>query len=134
MKEAKNTFIFFESWERYLKTLELDRDRAYVNEVCRAIVQYGLYGKTETTDDTILQRVDAVCADLMNNAKARYAAAVKGGRNGSGGRPTQYDPETILALRNSGMTHQEIAHELGCSVRTVQRALEEADNNDDDEI
>lgn len=132
MKEAKNTFIFFESWERYLKTLELDRDRAYVNEVCRAIVQYGLYGKVETTDDTILQRVDAVCADLMNNAKARYAAAIKGGHNGTGGRPTQYNPETIQALRKSGMSYQEIADELGCSVRTVQRALET--NDDDDEI
>ena len=38
MPENKSTFIFFESWERYLKTLELDRDRNYVNEVCRAIV------------------------------------------------------------------------------------------------
>ena len=71
MLENKSTFIFFESWERYLKTLELDRDRNYVNEVCRAIVQYGLYGECETTDKTILQRVDAVCLDLMNNANAR---------------------------------------------------------------
>lgn len=130
MPESKSTFIFFESWERYLKTLELDRDRDYVNEVCRAIVQYGLYGQCETQDKTILQRVDAVCLDLMNNSKARYAAAKQSG--GTGGRPPQYDPEVICKMSDDGMSQQEIATALGCSKRTVQRALDA--RAEDDEI
>lgn len=131
MSESKSTFIFFESWERYLKTLELDRDRDYVNEVCRAIVQYGLYGECETKDKTILQRVDAVCLDLMNNAKARYAAAKKGGTNGGGGRPPEYDPEAIKQMFKDGASIQIIADTLGCSKRTVQRALDSMNDEDD---
>lgn len=131
MSESKSTFIFFESWERYLKTLELDRDRNYVNEVCRAIVQYGLYGECETEDKTILQRVDAVCLDLMNNAKARYAAAKKGGNNGAGGRPPSYDPEAIKQMYKDGASIQIIADTLGCSKRTVQRALDAIDTDDE---
>lgn len=131
MQEIKSTFVFFESWERYLKTLELDRDRSYVNEVCRAIVQYGLYGECESTDKTILQRVDAVCLDLMNNSKARYAAAQKGGDKNGGGRPKQYDPDMIKQMKKDGMSIGQIADTLGCTKRTVQRAL---DTIEEDEI
>ncbi len=121
MTEPKNNFIFFNSWERYLKTLEEDRDINYVNAVARAIIQYGLRGECDTTDETVLRKVDAVCADLMHSTQARYAASKAGGKQG--GRPTQYDPEIIRQLYASGMTYQQVAHELKCSVRTVQRAL-----------
>ena len=123
-----NKFIFFESWDRYLDTLEEDRDINYVNAVARAIIKYGLYGDCMTDDQTIVRRVDAVCSDLMNNTKARYANAVAGGK--SGGRPMKYDPETIRQMRGAGLSQQEIADQLGCSKRTVQRAL----GDDEDEI
>jgi hypothetical protein len=122
-------FIFFESWERYLKALEDDKDINYVNAVARAIIQYGLYGKCETQDQTVVRKVDAVCLDLMKSAKSRYAASVKNGSKG--GRPTQYDPEAMRSLRDAGLTYQEIADNLGCTVRTVQRALS---NPSEDEI
>jgi DNA-binding NarL/FixJ family response regulator len=127
MPECKKSFVFFSSWERYLKTLELDRDINYVNAVARAIIQYGINGEVECDDPTILSRVEAVCSDLMQSSTERYNAAIKGGSRG--GRPTTHDPELIKELRSRGMTHQQIADELGCSVRTVQRAL-----TDDDEI
>lgn len=132
MKENKSTFIFFSSWERYLKTLELDKDINYVNAVCRAIVQYGLYGECESDDPTIHQRVDAVCADLMSNAKARYTAARQNGQ--SGGRPPQFDPAIIRQMSRDGMNQQQIADTLGCNKRTVQRALGGGVDLDDDEI
>ena len=123
MSDIKNKFIFFESWDRYLDTLEEDRDINYVNAVARAIIKYGLYGDCKTEDQTIIRKVNAVCADLMNNTKARYAASVK---NGSmGGRPEQFDKDTVLQLRAQGLTQQEIADQLGCSKRTVQRKLDE---------
>ena len=125
MENTKKQFIFFDSWERYLKALEDDRDINYVNAVARAIIQYGLYKQCDTTDETILRKVDAVCSDLMESTYSRYIATINGGKQG--GRPIQYDPEVIQALRNSGKTYQEIADELGCSIRTVQRALEMED-------
>lgn len=129
MPEDKKSFVFFSSWERYLKTLELDRDIEYVNAVARAIIQYGLRGEIESDDKTILSRVEAVCADLMQSSTARYNAALRGG--GRGGRPTEYDPGTIKELRSRGMTHQQIADELGCGIRTVQRALNSKDEGDE---
>lgn len=129
MPEEKKSFVFFSSWERYLKTLELDRDINYVNAVARAIIQYGLRGEIEDQDSTILNRVEAVCSDLMQSSTARYNAALKGG--GRGGRPVEYDPELIKVLRSRGMTYQQIADELGCGVRTVQRALNNKDEGDE---
>lgn len=130
MAQEKKSFVFFSSWERYLKTLELDRDVEYVNAVARAIIQYGLRGEIENEDPTILSRVEAVCSDLMQSNTARYNAAVQGGSRG--GRPIEHDPELIKELRARRMTYQQIADELGCGLRTVQRALNK--KNDADEI
>jgi DNA-binding NarL/FixJ family response regulator len=129
MAEEKSKFIFFESWDRYLDTLEEDRDINYVNAVARAMIKYGLYGDCQTDDETIRRNVDAVCSDLMNSTKARYASAVAGGR--TGGRPMQFDPEVAKQLRDQGLSHQEIADQMGCSKKTVQRKLGVLDDEDE---
>lgn len=125
MPETKKSFVFFSSWERYLKTLELDKDIDYVNAVARAIIQYGITGEIESTDPTILSRVEAVCADLMQSSTARYNAAVNGGTQG--GRPRNYDPEAIRQMYKDGISVADIADTLGCSTRTVKRAIEADD-------
>ena len=130
MSEAKKSFVFFSSWERYLKTLELDKDMDYVNAVARAIIQYGISGEIESDDPTIMSRVEAVCADLMQSSTARYNAALKGGT--TGGRPREHDPETIQQMYKDGVAIQVIADTLGCSTRTVKRAIESM--NVEDEI
>lgn len=124
-----NKFIFFESWDRYLDTLEEDRDINYVNAVARAIIKYGLYGDCMTDDDTIVRRVDAVCSDLMNSTKNRYALSLQNGS--TGGRPMQFDPEVAKQLRAKGLTLKEIADQMGCSKKTVQRKLGITDDEDE---
>lgn len=130
MPEPKKSFVFFSSWERYLKTLELDKDINYVNAVARAIIQYGISGEIESDDPTVLSRVEAVCADLMQSSTARYNAAVNGGT--TGGRPRTHDPEVIRQMFKDGASPSVIADTLGCSMRTVQRALNT--KGEDDEI
>jgi DNA-binding NarL/FixJ family response regulator len=130
MPEPKKSFVFFSSWERYLKTLELDKDINYVNAVARAIIQYGISGEIESTDPTILSRVEAVCADLMQSSSERYNAALKGGT--TGGRPRTHDHEAIKQMHKDGVPINVIADTLGCSTRTVKRALESM--GDEDEI
>ena len=127
--EPKKSFVFFSSWERYLKTLELDKDINYVNAVARAIIQYGISGEIESDDPTILSRVEAVCADLMQSSTARYNAAVKGGT--TGGRPREHDPEAMRQMFKDGATIQIIADTLGCSTRTVKRAIDSMVDEDD---
>lgn len=129
MPETKKSFVFFSSWERYLKTLELDKDINYVNAVARAIIQYGISGEIENTDPTILSRVEAVCSDLMQSSTARYNAAVKGGTQG--GRPREHDPEAIKQMYKDGASIQIIADTLGCSTRTVKRAIDTMETEDE---
>lgn len=130
MPESKKSFVFFSSWERYLKTLELDKDINYVNAVARAIIQYGISGEIESTDKTVLSRVEAVCADLMQSSSDRYKAAVNGGA--IGGRPRTHDHEAMKQMYKDGVPIQIIADTLGCSKRTVQRVIDAM--NDEDEI
>lgn len=127
--EPKKSFVFFSSWERYLKTLELDKDINYVNAVARAIIQYGIAGEIESDDPTILSRVEAVCADLMQSSTARYNAALKGGTQG--GRPREHDPEVMRQMYKDGIPIQVIADTLGCSTRTVKRAIDTMETEDE---
>ena len=127
--EPRKSFVFFSSWERYLKTLELDKDINYVNAVARAIIQYGIAGEIESTDPTILSRVEAVCADLMQSSSERYNAAVKGGA--TGGRPRAHDHEAIKQMYKDGVPVQVIADTLGCSTRTVKRAIDSMSGDDE---
>ena len=128
--EPRKSFVFFSSWERYLKTLELDKDINYVNAVARAIIQYGISREVESTDPTILSRVEAVCADLMQSSSDRYNAAVKGGT--TGGRPREHDPEAMRQMYKDGVPIQVIADTLGCSTRTVKRAIETMSTEDEE--
>lgn len=41
----------------------------------------------------------------------------------AGGRPQTFSPEVIWRMRDSGMTQRQIALELGCNPKTVQRAI-----------
>lgn len=127
--EPRKSFVFFSSWERYLKTLELDKDINYVNAVARAIIQYGISQEIESTDPTILSRVEAVCADLMQSSSDRYNAALKGGT--TGGRPRTHDHESIKQMHKDGVPVQIIADTLGCSTRTVKRAIDAMNEEDD---
>lgn len=129
MPEPKKSFVFFSSWERYLKTLELDKDMNYVNAVARAIIQYGISGEIESTDPTILSRVEAVCADLMQSSSDRYNAALRGGT--TGGRPRTYDQEAIKQMYKDGASAQIIADTLGCSIRTVKRAIDAMEDEEE---
>lgn len=131
MQEPRKSFVFFSSWERYLKTLELDKDINYVNAVARAIIQYGITGEVESADPTILSRVEAVCADLMQSSSARYNAAVNGGA--TGGRPRTHDHEAMKQMYRDGVSIQIIADTLGCSTRTVKRVIDSI-NEEDEEI
>ena len=127
--EPRKSFVFFSSWERYLKTLELDKDINYVNAVARAIIQYGISREIESDDPTILSRVEAVCSDLMQSSADRYNAAAKGGV--TGGRPQKYDQDSIKQMYKDGVPVQIIADTLGCSTRTVKRAIEAINTEDE---
>lgn len=125
MNEYEN-FIFYGSWKEHLNGLKQLCGEDVAKEVAWQIINYGTAKEFDTDDQNIINMVNGMCRDLIISAKKRREASVTNGRQG--GRPKKYSIDDMLALRDQGLSFQEIADNLGCSVKTVQRALANADD------
>ena len=122
----RDNFVFYASWLDALSGLDETNSREFANEFLRQIVIYGVTGDIETDNPMIVGFINAMCKDLLDKSKKRHRACIENGNRG--GRPKQYNDEEIRALSQQGLSDQEIADNLGCSVKTVQRALANADD------
>lgn len=122
-------FIFYGSWKEHLNGLKQLCGEDVAKEVAWQIINYGTYKSFDTEDQKIIDMVNGMCRDLIDSAKKRREASIGNGKQG--GRPTKYNVDDMLALRAKGLSNQEIADNLGCSVKTVQRALAAADADDE---
>ena len=122
-------FVFYGSWKEHLNGLKELCGEDVAKEVAWQIINYGTSKEFDTDDQKIINMVNGMCRDLIISAKRRRQASVENGKQG--GRPTRYNRDDIIALHNKGLSDRDIADNLGCSMRTVQRALI---NIDDDEI
>lgn len=119
-------FVFYGSWKEHLNGLaELCGDDV-AKEVAWQIINYGTTKDFDTEDQKIINMVNGMCRDLIDSAKKRREISIGNGKQG--GRPKKYDLDAMLALRDRGLSPQDIADNLGCSVKTVRRALAEADD------
>ena len=114
-------FVFYGSWKEHLNGLKELCGEDVAKEVAWQIINYGTSKEFDTDDQKIINMVNGMCRDLIISAKRRRQASVENGRQG--GRPTKYSQDDIAALYHKGLTEQDIADNLGCSLRTVQRAL-----------
>lgn len=119
-------FIFYGSWKEHLNGLKELCGEDVAKEVAWQIINYGTAKEFDTDDQKIINMVNGMCRDLIISAKKRREASVSNGKQG--GRPKKYSIDDMLALRDQGLSPQEIADNLGCSVKTVQRALANADD------
>jgi hypothetical protein len=124
----RDNFVFYASWLDALSGLDETNSREFANEFLRQIVIYGVTGEIETDNPMIVGFINAMCKDLLDKSKKRHKACIENGNRG--GRPKQYDDEEMRALYQQGMSVEDIATKMGCSVKTVQRAL----SGSDDEI
>ena len=125
-KEDIHNFIFYSSWYEVIDAYEQSGQPDMASELAKQIINYGVTGKITTDNPIIFGIVNGMCTTLIDKSKSRYAACVINGK--SGGQPVKYDVDNIRQLRDSGMSYEEIATSIGCSVRTVQRALEDYNN------
>lgn len=125
MTEYEN-FIFYGSWKEHLNGLKELCGENVAKEVAWQIINYGTAKEFDTDNQNIINMVNGMCRDLIISAKKRREASVVNGKQG--GRPKKYSIDDMLALRDQGLSSQEIADNLGCSVKTVQRALANADD------
>lgn len=114
-------FVFFRSvWESYQ---ELKRkDTVLAEKFLTAVIEYGLEGEYDESDPLINALMGGVTISIDNAHSRRVASQDNGSK---GGRPKLYSSEKIAELVAQGRTSQQIADELGCSLKTVQRALKE---------
>ena len=125
----RENFVFYASWLDALSGLDETNSREFANEFLRQIVIYGVTGEIETKDPMTIGFINAMCKDLIDKSKKRHKACIENGNRG--GRPKQYDTEEIKSLHEQGVSDEDIAKQLGCNVRTVQRALAAADSDDE---
>lgn len=114
-------FVFYGSWKEHLDGLKELCGKDIAKEVAWQIINYGTYKDFDTEDQNIINMVNGMCRDLIISAKKRREASITNGKQG--GRPKKYSVEDMLVLRDQGLSPQEIADDLGCSIKTVQRAL-----------
>ena len=114
-------FVFYGSWKEHLNGLKELCGEDVAKEVAWQIINYGTEKEFDTEDQKIINMVNGMCRDLIASAKRRRLASIENGKQG--GRPKKYKNEDIIALFNQGLSPQDIADNLGCSVKTVQRAL-----------
>lgn len=114
-------FVFYGSWKEHLNGLKELCGKDVAKEVAWQIINYGTVKEFDTDDQNIINMVNGMCRDLIISAKKRRDASMTNGKQG--GRPKQYNVDTMIELQNQGLSISEIADNLGCSVKTVQRAL-----------
>ena len=114
-----NDFMFLANWYDVIKAYEDAGQEDMASAIAKEIIIYGVTGDTKTTDPLIYGIVRGLCTAQMKQTKSR------------GGRPTKYNQDEIVALYKQWHSEQEIAKKLGCSVKTVQRALANADSDDE---
>lgn len=122
-------FIFYGSWKEHLNGLAELCGEDIAKDVAWQIISYGTTKEFDTEDQKIINMVNGMCRDLIISAKKRREASVANGKQG--GRPKKYNVDDMIALRDQGLSPQDIADNLGCSVKTVQRSLALADSDDE---
>lgn len=119
-------FVFYGSWKEHLDGLRDLAGDEVAKEVAWQIINYGTIKEFDTEDQKIINMVNGMCRDLIVSAKKRRLASIENGKQG--GRPKKYKTEDIIDLSNKGLSPKQIADELGCAIKTVQRALAAIDD------
>ena len=122
----KENFLFLASWHDILEGYDNAGKPEMASEIAKQIIYYGVTGEMTSNDPVIVGTVTGMCAALIDRSKKRYNSCVANGKQG--GRPKKYSIDDMIALRDKGLSLQDIADNLGCSVKTVQRTLANADD------
>lgn len=125
MSEKEN-FLFMASWCDILEGYDSAGKPEIASEIAKQIIYYGVTGKMTSDDPVVVGTVTGMCAALIERSKTRYKNCTANGKQG--GRPTKYNLDEIRTLKDRGLSPKQIADELGCAIKTVQRALAAIDD------
>ena len=121
----KEAFVFYESMYKQLMILyKRGKLKEYV-ELSIAIQEYGLYGVIPDEESDVWLYGFEQAATNIRVAKDRYEIAKENGSKG--GRPVKYHMMDMVELRKQGLTNEQIAKTMDCSLRLVNNKLNRYD-------
>lgn len=125
---TRKSAVFYEQWYQIVKDFPLEeRDKAF-----KYIFEYAFYGIEPEKDKTnsMSYVVFRMAQPNIDSAQRRYDTALENGNKG--GRPKKVTEEVlqkIVELRKQGLTQQEVALEVGLSLKTIQRVEKDISQN-----
>ena len=104
--DNKSSFVFYESVYKQANALHKRNKKEEELELLRAIMEFGLYGVIPEEESDVWLYGFEQAATSISAAKTRYEAA-----------------------KEQGMTNNQIAAYMGCSVKTVENKLKQYDTS-----
>ena len=120
-----SAFVFYESFLKTIQNVERFAGKEAAYDYLMSIMEYGCYGLLpDESNPAWLYGFEQV-RTAISHAQERRDKQIANGKKG--GRPrTSVNAETILNMKNQGMTYKEIAGMLNISESTVKRRISEA--------
>lgn len=125
--DNKSSFVFYESVYKQANALHKRNKKEEELELLRAIMEFGLYGVIPEEESDVWLYGFEQAATSISAAKTRYEAAKENGSKG--GRPVKFPMMDMVKYREQGMTNNQIAAYMGCSVKTVENKLKQYDTS-----
>lgn len=123
----RDAFVFYASaWQSVLELKESNSELG--DKLLKAIVDYGFYQDYDKSDP-VIRAIMANIIVSIDNAADRHMKAQAGGQNSAS--RSKINREQIYQLLDQGKTHTEVATILGCSNKTIQRAVKERQGGQD---
>ena len=123
-KPIKDSAPLYESTYRAIMSSKLNDKKKL--EALTKFLDFGFYNEEIPDDDTnpILSVIYMSNKRLFVTTKEKYNKSKEDGNKGGAQEQTRI--EDVVMLKNQGLSNKDIAEKLGCSVRTVERKLEES--------
>ena len=92
-------------------------------EALATFLDFGLYNQEIPDSDTnaVLSAIYISNKELFTSMKEKYLKSKEDGAKG--GAPEKVNADDVNKLREQGLSNEDIAKKMGCTVRTVQRKL-----------
>lgn len=115
MSYATDTVVVRLSEYETLKMMDAETQR----EAAMALLEQAFTGVQQTSHNVMVQMLLRMSYDNQIATLERYHSAVRSGS--AGGRPETISAKQIQELTEKGLTQEQIAEKLKCSVSTVQK-------------
>ena len=128
-RQKYESFLFYGSWRETLEGFAEGISPEFAKEALWNLMLCATAGDIETDNKVIIGFINGCCMPNIDKVKERYRQSVENGKKG--GRPRTVDRKEVAKLREQGLTNQEVATKLKCSVSSVEKANKE--NRDEEQ-